>query len=76
MVLRCAKKSFLLLLGQTSYCTFWQRMMLLTQVKPLKSYYVFSLCDDSKFLVLFIQIEGAVSAFPQLLFAAQQITIG
>jgi hypothetical protein len=55
---------------------FWQRKMLLTQVKPLKSYYFFSLCDDSNFLVLFIQIAGAVLAFPQLLFATLPITVG
>jgi hypothetical protein len=50
--------------------------MLLTQVKPLKSYYFLSICDDSIILALVFQIAGVVSAFSQLLFTAQQITIG
>jgi hypothetical protein len=55
---------------------FWQHMMLLTQLKPLKSYYFFSLCDDSNFLALFVQIGGTLLALSQMLFATPQITIG
>jgi hypothetical protein len=58
------------------YCMFWQHTLLLTQVKPLKSYYFLSLCDDSNFLVLFLQIAGTVLALSQLLFATLPITIG
>jgi len=51
-------------------------MMLLTQVKPIKSYYFFSLCDESNFLVLFLQIVSTVLALSQLLFATLPITVG
>lgn len=44
---------------------FWQHMMLLTQVKPLKSDYFFSVCDDSNLLALFLQIAGTILALSQ-----------
>lgn len=59
-------------------CMFWQHMMLLTQVEPLKSFYFLSLsvCDDSSFLVLFVQMVGTVLALSQLLVSTLPITIG
>lgn len=55
---------------------FWQHIMLLTQVKPLKICYFLSLCDDSHFLVLLLQTGGTVLAISQLLFATLPKTDG